>query len=251
MELGVHEIKVALEGTEILHGINLSLGEKRLTGIIGPNGSGKSTLIKTFYKALSPFHGYISYDNERLEDISQRRCARITAVLPQHKDGSTDLKVINVVMMGRYPYKGFMESMGHDDEELTKKTLDNLGLQRFAQRKFFSLSGGEKQLVLLARALVQDTPWLLLDEPTNHLDIQHQLRLLNILKELDKKIVVVFHDLSLASKYCDELFVMKDGLLVAQGDPMDIMTSELIHKVYNIEALVIPHPIGGRPVVLL
>jgi iron complex transport system ATP-binding protein len=144
-----------------------------------------------------------------------------------------------------------MESMDHDDQKRTEDALELLGLVKFSKRKFASLSGGEKQLVLLARALVQDTPWLLLDEPTNHLDIQHQVKLLNILKDLDKKIVVVFHDLSLASKYCDHLFVMKDGMVVIDGHPLDIMTPELIREVYNVEAIVIPHPDGGRPVVLL
>jgi iron complex transport system ATP-binding protein len=172
-------------------------------------------------------------------------------VLPQHRDGNTDLSVMDIVMMGRYPYKGFMDSMGEDDLGMAESALKRLDLGRFAKRKFATLSGGERQLVLLARALVQDTPWLLLDEPTNHLDIQHQLRLLDTMSELDKRIVVVFHDLSLASKYCDQLFVMKEGLIAAQGDPLEIMTPKLIKDVYNIDALVIPHPIGGRPVVLL
>jgi iron complex transport system ATP-binding protein len=251
MEIQAHEVKVALEGAEILRGVSAVLGEKRLTGVIGPNGSGKSTLLKTFYKAVSPTSGYISLGSERLDGIPQRRCARITAVLPQHRDGSTELAVIDVVMMGRYPYKGFMDSMGEEDAEMARGALSRLELGRFARRRFSTLSGGERQLVLLARALVQDTPWLLLDEPTNHLDIQHQLRLLDILAGLDKRIVVVFHDLSLASKYCDQLFVMKGGLIAAQGDPMDIMTPKLIKDVYNIDALVMPHPVGGRPVVLL
>jgi iron complex transport system ATP-binding protein len=251
MEISVHDLKVAIEGTVILHGINIVLGEQRLTGILGPNGSGKSTLLKTFYKALKPMSGFVAYDGENVENISQKRCAQITAVLPQHRNTTTDLTVFDLVMMGRYPYKGFMESMDQDDQKRTKDALELLGLMKFAKRKFASLSGGEKQLVLLARALVQDTPWLLLDEPTNHLDIQHQVKLLNILQDLDKKIVVVFHDLSLASKYCDHLFVMKDGLVVKDGHPLDIMTPELIREVYNVEAIVIPHPEGGRPVVLL
>jgi iron complex transport system ATP-binding protein len=251
MEIEVCDLKVAIEDTMILHGINVSLGEKRLTGIIGPNGSGKSTLLKTFYKALRPVFVKVTYDGEDINNISQKRCAQITAVLPQHRHGATELQVFDLVMMGRYPYKGFMESMDHLDQKKANDALELLGITKFSKRKFSTLSGGEKQLVLLARALVQDTPWLLLDEPTNHLDIHHQLQLLDILKDIDKRIVIVFHDLSLASKYCDHLIVMKSGLVVKEGHPMDIMTPELINDVYSINAMVIPHPQGGRPVVLL
>ncbi|MDR2350658.1 MAG: ABC transporter ATP-binding protein [Deltaproteobacteria bacterium] len=251
MELKVKTLKVEIEGTEILHGIDLVLGDKKLTGIIGPNGSGKSTLIKTFYKAMKPSHGSVLYGDEDVGDMPQKRCARIASVLPQHRNGATDLAVFDLVLMGRYPHKGFMDSMDHRDEKRTTDALELLDLAKFSDRKFASLSGGEKQLVLLARALVQDTPWLLLDEPTNHLDIRHQLRLLDILKDLDKKIVVVFHDLSLASKYCDHLVVMKSGMVVKEGHPSDIVTPALIREVYDIDAEVIPHPRGGRPVVLL
>ncbi|MDR2340139.1 MAG: ABC transporter ATP-binding protein [Deltaproteobacteria bacterium] len=251
MEIRAHGVKVALDGTEILRGVEATLGAARLTGIIGPNGSGKSTLLKTFYKAITPISGYVSYGSEPLKDISQRRCARMTAVLPQNQDGASELGVMEIVMMGRYPYKGFMDGFGQEDRRMAGEALARLGLAAFAKRKFRTLSGGERQLALLARALVQDTPWLLLDEPTNHLDIQHQLRLLDSLGELDKRMVVVFHDLSLASKYCDQLFVMKGGLIAAQGAPRDIMTPGLIREVYNVEALVMAHPLGGWPVVLL
>jgi iron complex transport system ATP-binding protein len=251
MDLSAHNVKVALEGTEILRGISLALGAERLTGIIGPNGSGKSTLLKTFYKALAPSEGHVAYGGVPLERISQKSCARIAAVLPQHRAGPAGMSVYDTVLQGRYPYKGFMDGMNRSDRETAAGALGRLGLSRFSKRIFETLSGGEKQLVLLARALVQDTPWLLLDEPTNHLDIRHQLGLLDTLSGLDKRMVVVFHDLSLASKYCDRLLVMKDGLLAADGRPEDVITPGLIREVYGIEATVIPHPKGGRPAVLL
>jgi iron complex transport system ATP-binding protein len=245
------KLRVTLDGTEIVRGIDLEIGAERVTGVIGPNGAGKSTLLKTFYKALRPSAGHVELDGERVDAIPQKALARRVAVLPQQRDSPQGLTVEETVFMGRYPMKGFMGMFTAEDRDAVWGSLRRLDLERFAYRAFDSLSGGERQQVLLARSLAQDTPWLLLDEPTNHLDIKSQLRILEFLKDLDKRIVVVFHDLSLASKYCDRLLVMKDGLVAADGTPDEVVTPDLLMRVYGVAASVIPHPVVGRPVVIL
>ncbi|MDR2612179.1 MAG: ABC transporter ATP-binding protein [Deltaproteobacteria bacterium] len=244
-------LRVSLDGTEILKGIDLAVRGQRITGVIGPNGSGKSTLLKTFYKAIAPSGGEVLLDGEPVRRIPQKALARQLAVLPQQRESPQGLTVEETVFMGRYPLKGFMGVFTAEDREAVRDAMGRLDLARLADREFSSLSGGERQQVLLARALAQDTPWLLLDEPTNHLDIRSQLRILEFLKDLDKRIVVVFHDLSLASKYCDRLLVMKGGLIVADGTPEEVVTARLLSEVYGVSASIIPHPEVGRPVVIL
>jgi iron complex transport system ATP-binding protein len=251
MTLRAVGLRVALDGTEILKGVDLEIGAERVTGVIGPNGAGKSTLLRTFYRAVRPSAGRVELDGRPLDGIPQKRLAAEVAVLPQQRDSPQGLTVEETVSMGRYPRMGFMGAFTREDRDAVRDSLARLDLLRFAGREFGSLSGGERQQVLLARALAQDTPWILLDEPTNHLDIRSQLRILDFMRDLDKRIVIVCHDLSLASKYCDRLIVMKDGEVAADGAPEAVVTPGLLSEVSGVAASVIPHPVMGRPVVIL
>ena len=161
------------------------------------------------------------------------------AVVSQHNYYNFDFTVKEVVSMGRSPHKKNLERDNIEDFEIVKESLQKVGMSEFSNRSFSTLSGGEQQRVILARALAQKTPCLILDEPTNHLDIKYQLSLLNIVKSLDLTVISAIHDLNIAAMYCDRLFVMKDGQIVASGTPQDILTKELIKEIYEIDVDII------------
>ena len=158
------------------------------------------------------------------------------AVVAQHNETSFDFSVIEMVLIGRSPHKKFMQRDNHDDYEMAYKALDKVGMLDFKDRSINSLSGGEKQRIILARALVQDTECLILDEPTNHLDIRYQLQFMSIAKDLHITILSAIHDLNIASMYCDKLFALKDGRIIAYGSPKEVLTKEIIEELYNVKA---------------
>ena len=171
--------------------------------------------------------------------VSIKESAKKMAVVSQHNYYNFDFTVKEVVSMGRSPHKKNLERDNIEDFEIVKESLQKVGMSEFSNRSFSTLSGGEQQRVILARALAQKTPCLILDEPTNHLDIKYQLSLLNIVKSLDLTVISAIHDLNIASMYCDRLFVMKDGQIVASGTPQDILTKELIKEIYEIDVEII------------
>ena len=199
-------------------------------GIIGPNGSGKSTLLKCIYRVLKPSGGAVFLDGKELDTYSHKQSARQVAVVAQHNHYSFDFTVHDVVMMGRAPHKRALERDNARDYQLVAQAL--------AHRSFSALSGGEQQRVILARALAQDTPCLILDEPTNHLDIKFQLQLMNLVKGLDRTVIAAIHDLNIASMYCDRLYVLKSGQVVAAGTPRQVLTPALIRQIYEVDAQV-------------
>lgn len=172
MELHTRQLQARLGGSQILKGVDIQAGRKELVGVIGPNGSGKSTLLKCLYRVLRPSGGAVWLDGRELERYSFKESARRVAVVAQHNYYNFDFSVYDVVMMGRAPHKGALERDNHRDHQLVRSALETVGMEGFAARSFSTLSGGEQQRVILARALAQDTPCLILDEPTNHLDIK-------------------------------------------------------------------------------
>ena len=218
-------------------GFQVHVGE--FVGIIGPNGSGKSTLLKNVYKVLKPQEGKIMFMNRDLLTMSNREMAQQLAVVIQEQEASFDFTVEEVVMMGRHAKKKMMESENEADREIVHQTLRATGLYEIREQSFITLSGGEKQRAFIARALVQDTPCLLLDEPTNHLDIKYQLELMNLVKAQKKTVVAVIHDLNIASMYCDRLYALKEGKIVASGTPKQVLTPEFIKEVYEVEAEIV------------
>ena len=239
MNITAENIKMKIGDNEILKGVSIDSKNREFVGIIGPNGSGKSTLLKSIYRILKPNDGCIKLDDMDISKMSIKESAKKMAVVSQLNYYNFDFTVKEVVSMGRSPHKKNLERDNIEDFEIVKESLQKVGMSEFSNRSFSTLSGGEQQRVILARALAQKTPCLILDEPTNHLDIKYQLSLLNIVKSLDLTVISAIHDLNIASMYCDRLFVMKDGQIVASGTPQDILTKELIKEIYEIDVEII------------
>lgn len=239
--LEIENLTYKIDDSLISDGINIKFEKNTFTGIIGPNGSGKSTLLKQIYRVLKPTKGKIFFDGIDIEDISSKKMARQMAVLPQENQSDFDYTVREIILMGRFPYHSFF--MGdHDfdvDINLMKKYLDIVGLREQENQYFKTLSGGEKQRVLLARALVQEAELLILDEVTNHLDIGYQYKVLEILKGLNMTIISAIHDLNLAMKFCDQVVIIDKGRIIVTGNPKDIITRENLKEIFKIDAQII------------
>ena len=236
MQIRTEDLKAVLNGNPILKGVSLQAGEKQLIGVIGPNGSGKSTLLKRIYRVLQPTGGAVFLDGKPLSEYSFRESALKIAVVAQHNYYNFDFSVRDVVLMGRSPHKKTLERDNAQDFRIVEEALTKVGMLHFAERSFSTLSGGEQQRVILARALAQQTPCLILDEPTNHLDIKYQLQLMDLVRGLDRTVITAVHDLNIAAMYCDWLYAVKDGRVVGQGTPQTLLTPEFIRQVYEVEA---------------
>ena len=244
MNIQTDNIQVSFGPKTILHDISLDIRNKEFVGIIGPNGSGKSTFLKCLYRVLQPNHGKIFFDGTEMSSLSHRDTALKMAVVAQHSTVNFDFSVLEMVLMGRSPYKGLLDRDQIDDYEIARHALAQVGLSDFESRNFNTLSGGEQQRVILARALAQRTECLVLDEPTNHLDIKYQLELMTIVKRLDATVVSAIHDLNLAAIYCDRIIALKDGHIVCSGTPQDVLSSDTIRHIYGVSAMVQTLPDG-------
>ena len=239
--LSVKNLNYSVEGTQILHDICLDVQTGDFLGVLGPNGSGKSTLLKNIYKVLKPQSGEITLQGKDLLAMTNREMARNLAVVAQEHEGSFDFLVEEVVLMGCQARKRLTEGFDKKDKQDVADALKQVEMEGFSQRSYLSLSGGEKQRVLIARALVQKTPLMILDEPTNHLDVGSQIKVLNLLKKTGKTVVTALHDLSIAAKYCNRIFILQNGRNVANGVPKDILTSAMIRKLYDIDVTLFTH----------
>lgn len=239
MNIKAENINITLEKNNILKDINIEVDNKEVVGIIGPNGSGKSTLLKCIYRVLKPNDGAILLDNVDIKDMSVKESSKRLAVLSQHNNYNFDFTVKDIVLMGRSPHKKFMERDNKEDYDIVNEALKKVDMFEFKDRSFQSLSGGEQQRVILARALAQQPKCLILDEPTNHLDIKYQLQLMRIVKGLGIEVIAAIHDLNIAAMYCDKIYVLKDGEIIKNGKPKDVLTQELIKDVYEVDSEVI------------
>ena len=239
MKVVAENINVSYDANEILKSVSIVAEKKEFIGLIGPNGSGKSTLLRCIYRILKPNTGCIMLDEKHLQSMSYRSSAKSMAVVAQHNYYNFDFSVREVVLMGRSPHKKAMERDNAEDYKIVEEALCTVGMSKFVNRSFSTLSGGEQQRVILARALAQQTPCLVLDEPTNHLDITHQLQLLRIVKELDVTVISAIHDLNIAAMFCSKIYVLKDGEIVKTGTPRDVLTKDLIRKIYQVEIYVV------------
>ena len=228
-----------------LRDVSLSIQRGEFVGLIGPNGSGKSTLLKCVYRVLSPDDGAVFLDGKSLKEMNYKASARSMGVVAQHNYYNFDFSVREVVLMGRSPHKKALERDNAEDYAIVAEALEKVGMADFAARSFSTLSGGEQQRVILARALAQQTPCLILDEPTNHLDITHQLQLLKIVKQLDVTVISAIHDLNIAAMFCDRLYVLKNGEIVAEGTPREVLTRELIREIYEVESDIVEDSKGN------
>ena len=239
MNIKAENINITLEKNNILKDINIEVDNKEVVGIIGPNGSGKSTLLKCIYRVLKPNDGAILLDNVDIKDMSVKESSKRLAVLSQHNNYNFDFTVKDIVLMGRSPHKRFMERDNKEDYDIVNDALKKVDMFELKDRSFQSLSGGEQQRVILARALAQQPKCLILDEPTNHLDIKYQLQLMRIVKGLGIEVIAAIHDLNIAAMYCDKIYVLKDGEIIKNGKPKDVLTQELIKDVYEVDSEVI------------
>lgn len=242
MHISTEDMRVKIGDTDILKGINIDVDNKEFIGVIGPNGSGKSTLLKCIYRTLKPSSGIIKLDDINLSKLSIKETSKKLAVLSQHNNYNFDFSVKDILLMGRSPHKKFLDRDTKEDYDIIYDSLNKVGMLDFIDRSFLTLSGGEQQRIILARALAQQTDCLILDEPTNHLDIKYQLQLMGIVKNLNVEVIAAIHDLNIAAMYCDKIYVLKEGNIVAYGTPKEVLTSELIKDVYGVDSIVINNP---------
>lgn len=236
MNIKTEKIRMSICNEEILKGIDISVNNKEFVGVIGPNGSGKSTLLKCIYRILKPNSGIITFDNININNISVKETSKKISVLAQYNESDFDFTVKEMVLMGRSPYKTFLQRDTKEDYKIMNEALKKVGMIDFQERSFNTLSGGEKQRVILARALAQEADCIILDEPTNHLDIKYQLQLMNIVKNLNIEVIAAIHDLNIAAMYCDKIYVLKEGQIIAYDRPEKVLTKELIKEVYEVDS---------------
>lgn len=247
MSVQAENVTYRIGQSSILREISIQIPSKRFVGLIGPNGSGKSTLLKMIYRVLQPDTGTVYLDDQNVHKMQMRSVFQRMAVVSQESVPNFDFSVQEIVMMGRTPHKSMFQSDTAEDLAIVEQALSRVDMTEYRKRSFLSLSGGEKQRVMIARALAQQAEIIVLDEPTNHLDIRHQLQLMDLVKHLDVTVLAALHDLNLASVYCDDLYVLQDGKVVDSGTPEEVITPELLRDVFGVVAEVTLHPVTQKP----
>jgi iron complex transport system ATP-binding protein len=252
--LTADRISFSYDKTQVIDDISLSIDQGEFVGIIGPNGAGKSTLLRLFCRILVPDTGTIHLFGENIRIMKNRIQAQRMAFVPQETHFSLNFTVEDIVRMGRFPYLEPFQKITKHDIEGINNALTLTQTDSFRSRPILSLSSGERQRVVLARALAQQPDILLLDEPSSHLDILHQQGIMESLRTLHSDgttIVIVHHDLNLASLYCQRLVVLHEGRVFTQGSPNEIVTRDTIQTVYKTEVDIIKHPRARVPQVIL
>ena len=231
----------------ILKKIDLKIYDGEFVGLIGPNGSGKSTLLKNIYRVLSPKKGKILIDNENINKFSSQDLAKKIAVVAQEVPIEFNFTVKDIVLMGRYPYKNLFDRDTSKDLDIVIHALKEVNMLSYIDRNYLTLSGGEKQRTLIARALAQTTNFLILDEPTNHLDPGSMLHIMNIIKNLKSTAFAAIHNLNIASLYCDRIFVMNNGSIIKEGTPEDIFETDFIYEIFGVNVSIDLNPVTKKP----
>jgi iron complex transport system ATP-binding protein len=230
---------------DILKGISFSIAEGLMTTLLGPNGSGKTTLFKCLSGLWHPRQGSILFGDQDLTKLSYGRRAGIIAVVPQEHEPPFPYTVADVVLMGRVSHVSLFSVPSKDDRLAAAEAIEKVGIAHLRERPYTKISGGERQLVLVARALAQDAPILILDEPTSHLDFRNQILILNKVREIVRKkgltVLMTLHDPNLAMQFSDHVVMIETGRIIAQGAPCDVLTQENIRQMYDIDVTVISH----------
>jgi iron complex transport system ATP-binding protein len=250
--IDVEDVSVSLGGASVLQNVSATVPEGQFVGLIGPNGAGKTTLLRTMSGVLAPDAGRVTIDGDEVAALSSKASSRRVAVVPQDTTVSFDFSVEQVVEMGRHPYRSRFGGGSADDRRIVDHAMERVDVARFADRSIGSISGGERQRAILARALAQDTSVLLLDEPTASLDVTRQVETLSLVRELvaeGKTAVAAIHDLDLAARFCDELLLLSDGEIVASGPPDRVLDGDTVSAAFDGRAVVGHDAITGAPTV--
>lgn len=253
MFLTCDALTLGYDAAPVLRDFSLPLARGEMTALLGANGCGKSTLLKALAGQLAPRHGQIMLEGRPLADWPLTTRARRLAYLPQHPALFADMTVFDLVRYGRYPHQALQRQWQADDAGAIERALARTGLGALAQRRMQSLSGGQQQRAWIALVLAQETDILLLDEPINHLDLNHQVAIMDLLRDLrlaGKTIVAVLHDLNLASRYADQLVLMHQGGILAQGRADQVLQAAVIEQAYGQPVAVVTDPVYQRPLVI-
>ena len=247
-------LKAGYDKKIIIDDLNITIPKGKISVILGANGCGKSTLLKTCARLIKPMSGSVTLDGKALNCYHGKALAKILGLLPQTNTVPDGIKVADLVSRGRFPYQKMMQGMSNEDYAAVSEALSIMGIAHLADKCVDELSGGQRQRVWIALALAQQTDILFLDEPTTYLDIAYQIEILELLVELNRKkgttIVMVLHDINEAARYADHIFAMKDGALIKEGAPKDIINEELINKIYGMQCKVIEDPVYHTPYII-
>lgn len=251
--LAARSVTVGYGGRNVIDGLDVTIPPGVITTIIGPNGCGKSTLLRTLTRLLKPARGSVVLDGEDIARLRTRDVAKKLGLLPQAPVAPEGLTVADLVARGRHPHQSWLRQWSSDDAGVVERALAMTGVADLADRPVDSLSGGQRQRVWISMTLAQGTDLLLLDEPTTYLDLAHAIDVLDLVDDLHESgrtVVMVLHDLNLATRYSDNLIVMREGSILAQGHPRDVITAELLDEAFGLRAAVVDDPVGDRPLIV-
>jgi iron-siderophore transport system ATP-binding protein len=251
--LRAQDVTLAYDGDVVARGLSVDVPGRGFTAIVGPNACGKSTLLRALVRMLKPRAGSVLLDGAEISSLPTKHVARRLGLLPQTSTAPDGITVADLVARGRHPHQSLLRQWSRDDERAVREAMAQTRVDDLAERLVDELSGGQRQRVWLAMALAQETPLLLLDEPTTFLDIAHQMEVLDLCAELHEQgrtLVAVLHDLNHACRYATHLIAMRDGAIVAQGDPAEIVDATLVESVFGLPCQVVPCPETGAPMVV-
>lgn len=253
-ELRARDLALGYAGIDVIRHLDVTIPDGRITMIVGANACGKSTLLRGLARLLRPRAGEVTLDGRAMRGMRSIDVARVLGLLPQTPVAPDGITVGDLVGRGRHPHQGWFRRWSRADTEAVATALEATGTADLLDRRIAALSGGQRQRVWVAMVLAQDTDLLLLDEPTTFLDISHQVELLDLLTDLNRgsgtTIVVVLHDLNLACRYADHIIAMKDGAILAEGSPCDVVDAAMIAEAYGLACEVVPDPVSGTPMVV-
>lgn len=250
--ISANEIDVAYGKSLIIEKLDVAFPAGKITAIIGPNGCGKSTLLSTMSRLIRPARGNVVLDGQELSRYSAKPLARKLGLLPQNANAPEGLLVSDLIRLGRHPHQGMLRQWSDADQAAFDGAVDAAGVGQLLDRPLDRLSGGQRQRAWIAMAIAQDTPLLMLDEPTAFLDIGHQLEVFGVigkLRGMGRTCVLVLHDIVSAARFSDHIIAMKDGRIVANGTPDQVITTDLIRTLYDVECELVTDPVFGTPVV--
>ncbi|MBO8203100.1 ABC transporter ATP-binding protein [Streptomyces smyrnaeus] len=247
-------LTLAYDQRTIARALDVAVPDQSFTVVVGPNACGKSTLLRALSRMLKPTEGRVLLDGNDIAGMPAKALARTLGLLPQSSTAPDGITVADLVARGRYPHQGLLRQWSRDDERVVAASMAATGVDGLGDRFVDELSGGQRQRVWIAMALAQQTPLLLLDEPTTYLDIAHQIEILDLCARLHEEegrtLVAVLHDLNHAARYATHLIAMRDGRIVAQGEPGEVVTSKLVEEVFGMPCRVIDDPETGTPLVV-